>query len=402
MVFDQTQIIDVSWVCCSLFLHLAFFVTPFPILVNAQRTDHLTVNYPISWTNKKPTGDFVQFNVGIILATRTLSGLKYDYTCGCSFFCNQTCNSSLFAILTFYSYKFSTFSAQIVWSANPINPVRYNATLKLTSKRGLVLQDVDGTVVWSTNISTKSVAGLHLTDECNLMFLDEKNATVWQSFDHPTDTLVLGQKLVLGQQLTSRGGLFLLSLTTQGLFAYINSNPPQSYFYYDPGTDNISYVQFQNRSLAFFDESLEPFSKLETATTSSPSQYMRFEPNGHLRVYSEDWKQGYDVLTQYINGGDCGYPTICGNYGICSNGQCICPPPINGTSYFQQIDDRLPNLGCSLVTPLSCEASKNQIENHILSRFKIPPKYKSRLPRYNFRELYSGILNKLFMQSCYI
>ena len=26
MVFDQTQIMGVSWVCCSLFLHLAFFV----------------------------------------------------------------------------------------------------------------------------------------------------------------------------------------------------------------------------------------------------------------------------------------------------------------------------------------------------------------------------------------
>ena len=302
MVFDQTQIMGVSWVCCSLFLHLAFFVTTFPILVTAQPTDHLTVNYPTSWTNKKPTGDFVKFNAGIILATRSLVGREFDYTtCGCGFFCNQTCDSSLFAILSFYSFRLSPISAQVVWSANPKNPVRYNATLKLTSERGLVLQDVDGTVVWSTNISTKSVAGLLLTDACNLMLLDEKNATIWQSFDHPTDTLVLGQKLVPGQQLTSRGGLFSLSLTTQGLFAYINSNPPQSYFYYDPGTDNISYVQFQNRSLAFFDESPEPFSILETASTS---QYMRFEPDGHLRVYNEDWKQGYDVLTQYIDGGD--------------------------------------------------------------------------------------------------
>ena len=186
---------------------------------------------------------------------------------------------------------------QLVYGLPTQSLVRYNATLKLTSERGLVLQDVDGTVVWSTNISTKSVAGLHLTDACNLMLLDEKNATIWQSFDHPTDTLVLGQKLVPGLQLTSRGGLFSLSLTTQGLFAYINSNPPQSYFYYDPGTDNISYVQFQNRSLAFFDESPEPFSKLEIASTSPLSQYMRFEPDGHLRVYSEDWEQGYDVLT---------------------------------------------------------------------------------------------------------
>ena len=98
-------------------------------------------------------------------------GLKYDYTCGCGFLCNQTCDSSLFAIISYYSFMSSPIS---VWSTNPKNPVRYNATLKLTSERGLVLQDVDGTVVWSTNISTKPVAGLHLTDACNLMLLDEK------------------------------------------------------------------------------------------------------------------------------------------------------------------------------------------------------------------------------------
>ena len=91
-------------------------------------------------------------------------------------------------------------------------------------------------------------------------------------------------------------------------------------------------------------------------STSSALQYMRFEPDGHLGVYYEDWTQWYDVLTQYVNDGDCGYPTFCGDYSICSNGQCI-----NGTNYFQQINEMLPNLGCSLVTPLSCEASKNHI-----------------------------------------
>ena len=117
MVFDQTQIMDVSWVCCSLFLHLAFFVTPFPILVNAQRTDHLTINYPISWTNKKPTGDFVQFNAGIILATRTLSGLKYDYTCGCGFFCNPL--QQKWPMMTkIFCHNMSLFRHEYIWWPN--------------------------------------------------------------------------------------------------------------------------------------------------------------------------------------------------------------------------------------------------------------------------------------------
>ena len=40
---------------------------------------------------------------------------------------------------------------QLVYGLPTQSLVRYNATLKLTSERGLVLQDVDGTVVWSTN-----------------------------------------------------------------------------------------------------------------------------------------------------------------------------------------------------------------------------------------------------------
>ena len=83
----------------------------------------------------------------------------------------------------------------VVWSANPKNPVSYNATLHLTSDRGLVLQDVDGTIAWSTSInSNKYVAGVSLTNMCNLQHLDENNATIWLSFDHPTDTLVIRLK----------------------------------------------------------------------------------------------------------------------------------------------------------------------------------------------------------------
>ena len=117
-------------------------------------------------------------------------------------------NSSLFALLRIYflssNNSILTDGSNVVWSANPNNPVRYNATLKLTSDRGFVLQDADGTIAWSTNIDNKSVAGLQLTNTCNLMLLDENNTTIWQSsFNYPTDTLVLGQKWVAGQQLTS-------------------------------------------------------------------------------------------------------------------------------------------------------------------------------------------------------
>ena len=88
----------------------------------------------------------------------------------------------------------------------------------------------------------------------NSLHLDENNATIWQSFDHPTDTLVIRQNLVLGQQLTSEGGLFSLSLTTYGLFAYFNFYPPQPYYSYTfSNSYKISYAQFQTESFDFIE-----------------------------------------------------------------------------------------------------------------------------------------------------
>ncbi|KAI6674960.1 hypothetical protein NL676_002866 [Syzygium grande] len=90
---------------------------------------------------------------------------------------------------------------------------------------------------------------------------------------------------------------------------------------------------------------------------------MKLGSNGHLRVYEFDceiygWKEVADLFTGSI--GECGYPRVCGQYGICSNGLCDCLASSGGTSLFQQVDDRLPDLGCSENVPLSCGASQNQ------------------------------------------
>jgi hypothetical protein len=107
---------------------------------------------------------------------------------------------------------------------------------------------------------------------------------------------------VAGQNLTSEGGLFSLSLTTQGLFAYINSNPPQCYFSaINFINENISYVQFLNASLAFFNPSDFSFlGYLIPSTLFSNNQYMRFGPDGHLRVYTTNWVEVYDLFARSI------------------------------------------------------------------------------------------------------
>ncbi|KAF8405878.1 hypothetical protein HHK36_007956 [Tetracentron sinense] len=177
-----------------------------------------------------------------------------------------------------------------------------------------------------------------------------------------------------GEELnwTDQGGLFSLSVTaSHGLIASIGSNPPQ--VYYNPAnwgpkqSKEASYAKFLNGSLALFILSAEPKWPDDEITVppASSSQVMKFGSDGHLRIYDwteeeVDWKEVADLLTGDI--GECEYPMVCGNYGICSKGECSCPE----AKYFRPILERQPNLGCSQVTPLSCGAS----QNHILLELK--------------------------------
>ncbi|XP_065638538.1 uncharacterized protein LOC136061294 isoform X3 [Quercus suber] len=356
-----------SWASCAVLLYLVLFLTPCcPILVTAlPAPSYLTPNASTSWTNSLSAPDSVKFDDGsfarIILA-REFDHYFYKIGCGCGFFYNQTRNTHVFAIFTL-SYvdgdavNISSNDPKVVWFANPENSFSINATLQLTSEKGLVLKDANGTTVWSTNIFSKSVAALNFTDMCNLQLLDDKSSTVWQSSDHPTDTLVVGQKLVAGQQLTSQGGLFSLHVTRQGIFAYVSSNPPQRYFTYT--SDNTSYIQFLEDRMTFSSNTNKDFPL--PSSNFFPNWFMRLEAdNGRLKVYDTRWGEVFDFFDR-LKVLPCLFPTVCGNYGICSNGQCSCPRPTNATSYFQATEETQPDHGCSLITPLSCEASKNHI-----------------------------------------
>ncbi|XP_056170681.1 G-type lectin S-receptor-like serine/threonine-protein kinase SD2-5 isoform X2 [Syzygium oleosum] len=271
-----------------------------------------------------------------------------------------------------------------LWSANRNDPVKIGAMLELTSKGDLVLKDADGTVAWSTNTSAKSVVGLNLTDLGNLVLFDKDNAIVWQSFDEPTDSLVLGQKLRHGQRLMSCiadtnwtvDGMITLSVNGLFLSAQVETNPPQVYFKYSVPIWNAG-IEFVNGSLSWFSDTTGN-GTLFLVPQASSAQYMKLGSDGHLRLYDygNGWEEVADLFKEDVE--DCSYPTACGRYGICSNGQCSCPASSGGTSYFQQVDDRHPNLGCSENVPLSCGASQHQslLELKNVTYFSLTPDLK--------------------------
>ncbi|KAI8551300.1 hypothetical protein RHMOL_Rhmol06G0175100 [Rhododendron molle] len=293
----------------------------------------------------------------------------------CGFYCNFDGTECLFSVLLFLNKPNSSSSRiespQLVWSANRNNPVKAGATLELTKDGDFLLADADGTPVWSTNTSSKSVSGLNLTALGNLVLFDENNDAVWRSGDHPTDSLVVGDTLFSGTELTASTsasnwskGLYGLAIKGSQLIAYVDADPPQSYFFTSPGQKGIFAPHFLFMPTVFPGGTT---AYLLQVWPGLAARFMQLRPDGHLRLYEwggSDWGEVGDALTAYT--GECGYPMVCGKYGVCLKGECGCPEAASdGTIYFKPLNGQ-PNLGCELLTPISCERS----EDHILLELK--------------------------------
>ena len=66
-----------------------------------------------------------------------------------------------------------------MWTANRNVLVQENAILKYGTNGNLLLSDVDGRVVWSTNTSNKGVVGIELQNNGKLVLYDKLKKSVW-------------------------------------------------------------------------------------------------------------------------------------------------------------------------------------------------------------------------------
>ena len=151
----------------------------------------------------------------------------------------------------FYLSVIHVASNTIIWSANRNAPVSYSALLSVTI-HGLSIADDWNRVVWSTPSFNSKVAALQLLETGNLILVDAQNVTLWNSFDSPTDTLMIGQRLYAGTSLSAAVGNnnlsvgdYRLALTSENLVlqwrgqtywklsmettAFKNSDTPVSY-----------------------------------------------------------------------------------------------------------------------------------------------------------------------------
>ncbi|RWR89197.1 G-type lectin S-receptor-like serine/threonine-protein kinase SD2-5 [Cinnamomum micranthum f. kanehirae] len=374
--------------------------------------DYPSANLSTLWTNNPSITDNMKFTDGSRVRSILQRGtISPRFGCGCGFFCNGSCDSYFFSIFIIQSQIKERFVSnpeikprvpQVVWSANPSNPVGENATLRLTQEGDLVLHNVDGSVAWSTNTSGKSVIGMTILETGNLVLFGKNNSIVWQSFEHPTDTLLPGQKFMAGQRLIARvsasnwsQGLFYLSVSADGLYAFAESNPPQAYRRYGvtkAKKNGKTFMIFKDGSLSLLWDNHGPDPKGSEQGFPLPSstQYIRLDSDGHLRAYewTSEWAVVADLLTEDL--GECDYPTVCGKYGICTNGQCSCPREnYANISYFLPVNSQQPNLGCYETTMLSHQFTQNHGLLHLQD-----------ISYFNYIDSQSSVLKGTDVESC--
>ncbi|KAI3851924.1 hypothetical protein MKW98_019923 [Papaver atlanticum] len=151
------------------------------------------------------------------------------------YFYNSTPNASILGIGVHLPDSDDHAAKEIrwVWGANLNDPVRENTTLTFSRDGNLVLAEADGRIVWQTNTANKGVTGISMKPNGNLVLHDKRGRFIWQSFQHPTDTLLVGQSLQLKGTSTklvsrtsnqdSRGGPYSMTIDSKkGFIMYRN------------------------------------------------------------------------------------------------------------------------------------------------------------------------------------
>ncbi|KAH9778975.1 EP1-like glycoprotein 3 [Citrus sinensis] len=169
-----------------------------------------------------------------------------------------------------------------------------NATFSLGSDGNLVLAEADSTVVCQSNTANKGVVGFKLLPNGNMVLHDSKGNFIWQSFDYPTDALLVGQSLLSVKENVS----FVMEPKRFTLY-YKGSNSPQPVLYHDsplngehdPSVQNLTFNSRPETDEAFAYELTLDISDSGSDILDRPkynirSSFLRLGMHGNLKIYT--------------------------------------------------------------------------------------------------------------------
>ncbi|KAK7402336.1 hypothetical protein VNO78_14530 [Psophocarpus tetragonolobus] len=256
-------------------------------------------------------------------------------------------NSSAFAFGFFTTLEVSSFvlvvmhlsSYKVVWTAN-------RGLLVGTSDKfvfepsGNAYLERGNAVVWATNTRGQKVKSMELLDSGNLVLIGENGTAIWQSFTHPTDTLLPGQVFVEGMTLKSfHNSLNLynyLSYQAGDLLLSAGYEPPQVYWSLlgevqrssKNNSGKVHSASLVSNSLNFYDINRALLWKVVFSDLSDPKSLWAatLEPNGAINFYDLNKGRSPNAEAVKVPQDPCGTPQPCDPYYVCFNENwCICP-----------------------------------------------------------------------------
>ncbi|KAJ4953557.1 hypothetical protein NE237_030389 [Protea cynaroides] len=266
----------------------------------------------------------------------------------------------------------------IVWYANGDKPAPKKSKIELTTDGQLVLSNPHGQELWKADINSSHVSYAAMLDNGNFVVESKDFNHIWESFSQPTDTILPGQILQVGDNLFSRltntnysRGRFQLRLLEDGTLE-LNPVALPSYFPYDPyfsieaqpadprsrlvyNESGLLYVQRSNGSIVYVSTTVVlPIADFyHRATIDFNGVFSLYAHPRPSRGSGGSWsaRKSIPLNICLINGdlgsGACGFNSYCGIANGMPN--CECPPE------YTQSDPNDILSGCKPKIPLACK-----------------------------------------------
>ncbi|XP_078150078.1 G-type lectin S-receptor-like serine/threonine-protein kinase At4g27290 isoform X2 [Carex rostrata] len=273
----------------------------------------------------------------------------------------------------------------VIWVANRDCPLNNTSgTLTLNKRGSIMLYDSTGRTVWSSSSNNSSDANdfspiLQLDDSGNLILKDQtSNRIIWQSFDHPTNTLLAGMKVA--KNLRTGFETYLSSWKSR-------DDPSEGNYRFEMDTGGAPEITIWDRSqiigrtgiwngkyfsglpemagynilnYTFMWDKDKVSYEFEPKSNSTLSLLMLGESGELIRFISYQPHQTWDKLLLARND-NCSQFAKCGPFSICQSYDvqpCSC---LSGFEPLTTMEGYLRNtsVGCKRRLPLGCSANSD-------------------------------------------
>ncbi|KAJ4718394.1 putative S-receptor kinase [Melia azedarach] len=234
-------------------------------------------------------------------------------------------------------------SGKVVWTANRGLLIRDSDKFMFERNGNVYLQRGNG-VAWSTNTTGEKVASMELQDLGNLVLLGENGSILWQSFSHPTDTLLPGQEFVEGMKLKSFPNSNYLShyleFKSGDLILYAGYQTPQTYWSLANESrktnksvgGKVHSASLVSNAWNFYDQNKALLWQFifSQNTDRNATWAASLGPEGAITFSDLQKGKSFTPEATKIPQDPCSVPEHCSPYYVCSfDGWCLCPSSLN-------------------------------------------------------------------------